>query len=233
MSTEKLLPDQATLAALAKHADDGPVVMLNLLEYADDGGAAYAEYGRNTLPMIVERGGRILYAGDPLTDTPEGGHWDRVILVYYPSRAAFLDMLAAPQYQVGLPARSAGLKRTVLYAFRPRAGGAALEPVPTRGDDGIFVLNLMRFKPGGGRASYQKYGEVVLPMITARGGAPALMLDAELPLVADETWEDLYLVRYPRLSDLQDMVATEQWQTANVDRQAGVDLTWAFPTRPA
>jgi len=28
------------------------------------------------------------------------------------------------------------------------------------------------------------------------------------------------------------MVATEAWQNANKDRQRGLDLTWAFPTRP-
>jgi hypothetical protein len=29
------------------------------------------------------------------------------------------------------------------------------------------------------------------------------------------------------------MVASDTWQQANEDRQRGLDLTWAFPTRAA
>ena len=232
MSTHQFMPGDAALAALAEQPDDGPVVMLNLLEYADDGGESYARYGRIALQQITIRGGRILYSGTPLTDNPESGHWDRLVLVFYPSRAAFLDMMADPEYQAGLPHRSAGLKRTVLYAFSPRPDAPALETVPTQGGEEIFVLNLMRFKPDGGREDYQKYGAVVLPMVMERGGSPVVILDAEVPLVSEEAWEDLYLVRYPTLDALQQMVATETWQKANVDRERGLDLTWAFPTRP-
>ena len=230
MTNATLTPDASTLETLAGFPDDEGVVMLNLLEYTD-GGEAYTRYGRNTFPLITERGGKILYAGTPLTDTREAGHWDRLILVFYPSRASFIDMMNDPRYQAGLPNRTAGLKRTVLYAFRQTPGGPALEVPTVSNDDEIFVLNLMRFKPGGGRENYEKYGAVVLPMVMERGGAAVLRLDAQLPLVADETWEDLYLVRYPRLDALQDMVATNAWQTANIDRQRGLDLTWAFPTR--
>ena len=182
MSTDhQFMPDEAAFAALAGQPDDKPVVMLNLLEYADDGGESYAKYGRIAMPQIAKRGGRILYSGVPLMDTPASGYWDRVILVFYPTRAAFLDMMADPEYQAGLPHRSAGLKRTVLYAFSRSPNAPPLEPVPTQGGEEIFVLNLMRFKPDGGREEYQKYGDVVLPMVMERGGAPVLMLEAEGP----------------------------------------------------
>ena len=234
MTTTDTVSDEATFAALAELPDDEPVVMLNLLEFAGDGGASYAKYGRVALPQIVKRGGKILYSGAPLRDDPTAGHWDRVILVYYPSRATFLDMMADPDYRAGLPDRTAGLKRTVLYAFTQGRDPAAppLEPVPIQGGDEIFVLNLLRFKPDGGREDYGRYGEVVLPMLQERGGSPVLILDGQLPLVSEETWEDLYLVRYPTLEALQGMVSTEAWQNANKDRQRGLDLTWAFPTRP-
>jgi uncharacterized protein (DUF1330 family) len=232
MPTDDLLPDEATLEALGELPDDEPVVMLNLLEYADDGGEAYARYGRIAFQQIQKRGGGLLYDGAPLFADPTAGHWDRVIFVQYPTRAAFIDMMADPAYREGLPHRRAGLERTVLYAFKRAPDGPPLEAVTARSADEIFVLNLMRFKPGGGREEYQKYGDVVLPMVLERGGAPVLRLDAEMPLVSEETWEDLYLVRYPELGSLQSMVATEAWQTANQDRERGLDLTWAFPTRP-
>ena len=234
MSTEQFLPDDDTFVALADLPDDQPVVMLNLLEYVDDGGESYRQYGAIARPQIDKRGGRILYTGVPLTDEGGGGHWDVVILVEYPSRAAFLDMMADPDYQKGLPFRAAGLKRTVLYAFGQADNPMAppIDVIPTDGSDEIFVLNLLRFKPEG-KAEYQKYAQVVGPMIAERGGSPALVLDAELPLVSEETWEDLYLIRYPDVASLQKMIATDTWQQANEDRQRGLDLTWAFPTRPA
>ena len=233
MATENFLPDEATFAALGNLPDDEPVVMLNLLEFADDGGESYGKYGRVVLPQLQKRGAHILYNGAPLSDDPAAGHWDRVALVYYPSRAAFLDMMADPDYQAGLPYRTAGLKRTVLYAFRQREfpGAPPLDAVTADGDDEIFVCNLLRFRPDGGREEYQRYGQVVAPMIRELGGRPALVLEAQLPLVSDETWEDLYLVRYPSLESLREMVAGRKWQKANEDRQRGLDLTWAFPTR--
>ena len=234
MSAESFLPDDATFAALGDLPDDDAVVMLNLLEFPADSGESYAKYGQVVLPQIHKRGGKILYSGVPVADDAAAGHWDRVALVYYPSRAAFLDMMADPEYQAGLSYRTAGLRRTVLYAFRQGNGplAPALDAVPTGGGDEIFVLNLLRFKPDGGREEYRKYGRVVMPMIRERSGSPALMLEAQLPLVSKETWEDLYLVRYPSLDSLREMVATETWQQANADRQRGLDLTWAFPTRP-
>jgi uncharacterized protein (DUF1330 family) len=232
MSTDDFLPDEATLESLGELPDDEPVVMLNLLEYADDGGELYASYGRIAWQQIKERGGSILYSGAPVLHDPAAGHWDRVIFVQYPTRATFIDMMADPDYRKGLPHRRAGLRRTVLYAFERAPDGPPLEAVTPRAAEEIFVLNLLRFEPEGGREEYQKYGEVVLPMVLERGGAPVLMLDAQLPLVSEETWDDLYLVRYPEIGTLQAMVATEAWQTANQDRMRGLDLTWAFPTRP-
>ena len=225
-----LSPEPATIAALAQMPDE-PFVMLNLLEFTDDG-ETYAKYGDNTAPHLDKRGAKVLYRGVPLVDTPGAGHWDEVILVYYPSPAAFMSMVTDPEYQAGLGDRSAGLARTMVYAFRPREGGPPIDAVATQGGSEIFVVNLLRFKRDGGREEYEKYGNVVLPMVLERGGAPVIVLEAVLPVVSDETWEDFYLVRYPSLEALQGMVATETWQNANVDRQQGLDLTWAFPTRP-
>ena len=59
---------------------------------AGAGRKSYAKYGRVALPQIVKRGCKILYNGTPLRDDPTTGHWDRVVIVYYPSRATFLDM---------------------------------------------------------------------------------------------------------------------------------------------
>ena len=232
-TSEKLVPDDEALAALGALPDDEPVVMLNMLEFADDGGESYRRYSASAMPLIESRGGYVLYAGVPLTDRGSGGHWDLVLLVFYPSRASFLDLIADPEYRRGLADRSAGLKRTVVYAFRQVPGTPPLNPVSVTDDEEIFVPNLLRFKPGG-RAEYQKYGQVSGALMRERGARVTFALQGELPLVSDETWETLLLVYYPTLASLIDMNAQDAWQKANREhRQRGLDLTWAFPTRPA
>lgn len=98
----------------------GPVVMLNLLKFKPDGGAeAYAKYAATVGKMVEELGGKVLYAGsarEMLTGTEK---WDAVALIRYPSRKAFLQMIATPEYQKAHADREKGLERAVLYATSP------------------------------------------------------------------------------------------------------------------
>ena len=230
--SESSAPGDEALEALSALPDNEPVVMLNLLEFAEDGAEAYRRHSAEAAPLIEARGGRVLYSGVPLTDQGGGGHWDLVVLVSYPSRARFLDLTADPEYQKGLGDLSAGLKRSVLYAFRQIPGTPPLKTVSVANDEEIFVLNLLRYKPGG-RAKYAKYGTVSGQLRRERASRLELALQAEQPLVSDETWENLFLVSYTSLDSLMEMVATDAWQKANREhRQRGVDLTWAYPTRP-
>ena len=66
----------------ARTGDGAPVVMLNLLAFKPDGGQErYMEYAAAVAPLLGE---------DP---------WDMVALVEYPTRQAFLEMTASPEYQ--------------------------------------------------------------------------------------------------------------------------------------
>ena len=50
---------------LRRRAAEGPVVMLNLLDFKPDGGAErYREYGEAVTPLLERAGGEVLYAGD-------------------------------------------------------------------------------------------------------------------------------------------------------------------------
>lgn len=223
-------PDVTTLISLWS-LPDKPFVMLNLMEYTDEDGATYGKYGANTLPYLTNVGGKILYSGAPV-DVPGSDGWQNIALVYYPSPSAFFEMVTDSGYQAGIPHRDEGLKRTVVYAFSTTDDSPPLQEISPGDANEIWVLNLMRYKADGGRDEYQKYSDVVLPMVMERGGRPVMALKSLLPVVSEESWEDLYLVYYPNLESLTEMVGTETWEKANVDRERGLDLTWAFPTRP-
>ncbi len=109
---------------LVSRATQGPVTMLNLLAFKPEGGAArYAEYGAAAAPLLARAGAKVVYMGkaNELLIGTDGDRWDLVVLVEYPTRQAFLEMVSAPEYQAILPLREAALVRSVLLVTDPLA----------------------------------------------------------------------------------------------------------------
>jgi uncharacterized protein (DUF1330 family) len=121
--------EQFAELATAASADDGPVVMLNLLKFKDTatsggtGAASYNRYGDSVTRMVEERGGRILWSGrvdQVLIGEEAANGWDAIALVQYPSRQAFLDMVSDDTYLKSHEHREGGLADTVLLACTDR-----------------------------------------------------------------------------------------------------------------
>ncbi len=112
-------PRGADLKRYLAEDPGGPVVMLNLLRFAPDGGRArYAEYVEHFRRTSGPFGAEVLYLGDGLTAlvADPGQAWDAVLLVRYPSRQAFSDMVRDPAYQAGSHLRTEALTEAVLQA---------------------------------------------------------------------------------------------------------------------
>ena len=74
--------------------------MLNLLRFKPDGGRErYAEYGAAVTPLLEKAGARVVFLGESGAATARRRSWDSVLLVEYPTRQAFLDMIASAEYQ--------------------------------------------------------------------------------------------------------------------------------------
>ena len=102
--------------------DGGPVVMLNLLRFSgEQGRASYRRYAAALAEELPRRGAEVLYAGDGSTAlvAEEGQAWDAVLVVRYPCRQAFSDMVADPGYQAVTHLRTAALVEAVLQATVP------------------------------------------------------------------------------------------------------------------
>lgn len=111
------------LAQFAEPGPDGPIYMVNLLkfkeraEYEDgrdanlSGAEAYSLYGAAVVPMVMEHGGRLVFAGAVswLMLGQADDMWDQVAVVEYPNRAALLAMSSSPAYAEIAVHRSAGL----------------------------------------------------------------------------------------------------------------------------
>jgi uncharacterized protein (DUF1330 family) len=74
--------------------------MLNLLAFRSEGGRErYEEYGAAVAPLLEKAGGRIVWFGAPAAPLLGDGSWDLVVLVEYPTRQAFLDMVGSEEYR--------------------------------------------------------------------------------------------------------------------------------------
>jgi uncharacterized protein (DUF1330 family) len=107
---------------MRRRAGDGPVVMLNLLKFKPGGEQRYLEgYASVAVPMIERLGGRIVYAGR-LAESAHGDdapEWDLLVLVEYPNRQAFIDMVNDPAYRKAHVHRSGAVDRALLRATDP------------------------------------------------------------------------------------------------------------------
>lgn len=125
---------------------DAPVHMLNLLryreraDYGDRGGVtpcsgqeAYGRYVGLVTPMIGAFGASVVSMGHgqaTLIGAP-GEHWDDLLLVNYPTRAAFLGLMRSKDYQAVMFHRQAALADSRLIAFTP--GVASFERAQASG----------------------------------------------------------------------------------------------------
>lgn len=132
-----IVPNPQAFQQLAQAPDSGPVVMLNLLKFkqqASDGSGsgaeAYGRYGEAAIKFVEATGGKLLWQGRAeqlLVGEAGEQDWDVVALVQYPSRKAFLQMVANPEYMKSHGHREAGLEKTVLLACRSVGRSELLE----------------------------------------------------------------------------------------------------------
>jgi uncharacterized protein (DUF1330 family) len=92
-------PSPEQIAALQSMKLDGPLVMLNLLRFAPDGGEEeYARYGAAAAPFLRRSDANVRYLGNVAATVIGAEEWDRIILVEYPSVQAFFEMIGNPEY---------------------------------------------------------------------------------------------------------------------------------------
>lgn len=101
--------------------DDSAVVMLNLLRFEPDGGReTYLKYLQMAEPILARFGAKILFGGDglPVLTTGQAQEWDAVVLVQYPRRSAFKNMISDPEYQIAFKVGQAAIADIVLQPLK-------------------------------------------------------------------------------------------------------------------
>jgi uncharacterized protein (DUF1330 family) len=115
--------DRAALDLYEDEDTGGPVVMLNLLRFRPGGEAKYGEYAQQfeAAGINAKYGLEVLYAGAGSTVlvADDGQAWDMVVLVRYPSRRHFVQMIKDPIYHQFEHLRTEALVEAVLQATTP------------------------------------------------------------------------------------------------------------------
>lgn len=116
---------------LSKVPDGHPFAIINLLLYKDwaeypegtvteklSGQQAYERYSELSIPFVNKVGGVPMWRGTFGVNLigPDDEEWDEVLIMQYPKRSAFEEMLADEDYKAILYHRTAAVKDSRLYA---------------------------------------------------------------------------------------------------------------------
>jgi uncharacterized protein (DUF1330 family) len=75
----------------------------------------------------------------------------------------------------------------------------------------INMLNLLRFKPDGGRERYAKYAEHTAPCLEAVGGRVVYSAEGKAAVIGPEQWDMILIVEYPSVQKFVEMTTSEAY----------------------
>ncbi|HLM30055.1 MAG TPA: DUF1330 domain-containing protein [Solirubrobacterales bacterium] len=75
----------------------------------------------------------------------------------------------------------------------------------------VVMLNLLDFKPGGGRERSEEYAEAVGPLLEQAGAKVIFAATAAAPLIGPSEWDVVALVEYPTRRVFLEMVSSEKY----------------------
>lgn len=106
----------------------------------------------------------------------------------------------------------------------------SMQPTPKQiqafmqlGDRPIVMVNLLKFKPDGGREEYAKYGAAVVPCLANVGAEIIFSGGGIMTLIGGATWDSVALVRYPNKLALIQMAQSPEYQAIHHHREEGLE----------
>ena len=159
--------EYAMSMAMMLPEDDGPVWMVNLMKYREVAdyadGRESAISGRDAddayspLDSLAAVGAAPVFFGDVDQQLlGDATTWDRVAVVKYPTRKAFIDMQSLPSFQKSHHHKDAGMESTIVMGSQPmemptppegfeQADWADVPHPPTADDGPVVVVHVLRF----------------------------------------------------------------------------------------
>ncbi len=208
--------DYAGRLAACTPDQDGPVLMVNYMKYREraayadgtDGGRSGMEADDEYAPtdVLADIGAFVAFFGD-VTD-PAGTGWDRIGIVQYPSRRAFVDMQSRRDFQERHQHKEAGMDHTIVFAVPPHAVTAegVGEPQPHVIFD-LVALDGAGSRPVAGQAIGPVEGTILGDGRTWSELRISWVADPDDAPAFDEVLDRERVVVHPRIDRLAALVA--------------------------
>jgi hypothetical protein len=237
--------------------DDGPIWMVNLMRYHQE--AQYADGSSRGLtgkeaddryaPLDVLHaiGADVVIHGDVegqfLSDHPR---WDRVGVVRYPSRRAFIDMQSREDFRERHVHKAAGMAETIVMGCVPAAVPEGADdpalltpwdavPHPPTPDDGpVAVVHVIRFHEGPARASMDRYQDEAFKVAGPNGVRVGAWFDVEGTILGDgRQWHQVRFNLFPSKAAFMAVALDPARLEAHREhRDTAIAETYALIVRP-
>jgi uncharacterized protein (DUF1330 family) len=94
----------------------------------------------------------------------------------------------------------------------------------------VVMLNLLKFKPEGGLASYGRYAQEVEKFMTEVGAKMIFLSKANELLIGQETWDAVMLVQYPSRKAFLKMTSNPEYLEIHKYREAALERSVLYAT---
>ena len=107
---------------------------------------------------------------------------------------------------------------------------AALAANPDNGP--VVMLNLLKFKRGGGSRQYGEYSTAFQALLQQHGGRFRYLGRATELLVGTEDWDAVALVEYPSRQVFLQLTSSPEYRAIAPLREQGLERTLLYATTP-
>lgn len=77
----------------------------------------------------------------------------------------------------------------------------------------VVMLNLLLFRPEGGRERYAEYADAVAPLLDRAGGRVVFLGDATPALLGRDSWDSVLLVEYATPQAFLEMIGSREYRS--------------------
>lgn len=249
--------DYGSKLATTPPEDDGPIWMVNLIEYRDTAdyidGRESSISGREAdeiyapLDVLAEIGAEVVFVADVdqqlLGDAPI---WDRVAIVKYPTRRAFIEMQSRRDFQERHVHKEAGMASTIVSGCVPMPAPQG-DPVdwvdvahpPTDDDGPVVVVHVLKFDDESAAAvtpaEMVAYQEAAAKVAVPHGARINGWFAVEGTILGDgRTWDQVRFNEFPSKAAFMAVVTDPARLDAQKShREVAIADTYTMILRPS
>ena len=234
--------------------EDGPVWMVNFMKYREE--ATYADGTKGIsgqeaddkyapTEILHEIGAEVPFFGDVVLQLAgKDVKWDRIGVVKYPTRAAFLGMQNRKDFQDKHEHKEAGMEFTFVIGCQPVELGSkfrvkpeswdSIEHAPTEEDGPVMVVHLLKFVEGGRQGDMEEYQSKAFTVAQKHGGGAAAVFTVEGTIMGDgRQWDECRFIAYPSMRSFMAVVQDpERLEAQGNHRVAAIADTYTVIVRP-